>query len=88
MTQRYSVSGSVGTRDGKRFVVWDKQKRQAAEWHRTFAKAQRAAQRLNRECSSCGGVLPDHREGCPLATFGDPILGGDAQELDEDDEEA
>jgi hypothetical protein len=46
--RRYGVSGSMGTKDGKRFVVWDRYMRRAASWHRTFKQAQAAAWKANR----------------------------------------
>lgn len=45
--QRFGVSGSVGSRDGKRFAVWDRETHQVVSWHQTFKQAKADAKQRN-----------------------------------------
>ena len=65
MDTRYTISSTAGAF----FAIWDRQKRQIVERHKTFAKAQTAAKRLNRQCLQCGEVLPQHSPTCTFRLF-------------------
>lgn len=53
-SRRFSVTGTAGSRDGKKFAVLDSADRderggrKRVSWHRTFTEAQAEAKRRNR----------------------------------------
>lgn len=44
---RHTATSSAGSRDGKRYGVWDRHERRVVAWYATFKGAQAEAKRRN-----------------------------------------